>query len=88
MPSDADANQPGKHKHGTFAWEDPIPFGGHTLMPFPLDALPVEIRNYVAALSESVQTPVDLAGAAALGVIATCVQGKYTIQGKRTGSSR
>lgn len=82
MLSDADANQPKKHKHGTVAWEDPIPFGGHTLMSFPLDALPAEIRDYVAALSESVQTPVDLAGAAALGVIATCVQGKYTIQGK------
>ncbi|MBQ7545857.1 MAG: DUF3987 domain-containing protein [Clostridia bacterium] len=69
-------------KTGTTAWEDPIPFGGHTLMPFPLDALPAEIRDYVAALSESVQTPVDLAGTAALGVIATCVQGKFTIQGK------
>ena len=63
-------------------WEEPLPFGRHTILPFPLDALPVEIRDYVAAISESVQTPVDMAGCAALSVIATSIQGKYVIQGK------
>ena len=65
------------------SWEEPLPFGRHTVMPFPLDALPPDIRNYVAALSESVQTPVDMAGCAALSVIATSIQGKYVILGKR-----
>ena len=64
-------------------WEEPLPFGRHTIMPFPLDALPPNIRNYVAAISESVQTPIDMAGCAALSVIATSVQGKYAIMGKR-----
>ena len=63
-------------------WEEPIPFGRHTIMPFPLDALPPAIRDYAAALSESVQTPVDMAGCSVLSIIATSVQGKYMIQGK------
>ena len=65
------------------SWEEPLPFGRHTILPFPLDALPPDIRNYVAAISESVQTPTDMAGCAALSVIATSVQGKYAILGKR-----
>lgn len=65
------------------SWEEPLPFGRHTVMPFPIDTLPAEIRNYVAAISESIQTPVDMAGCAALSVIATSIQGKYKIQGKR-----
>lgn len=64
-------------------WEEPLPFGRHTIMPFPLDALPAAIRNYAAAISESVQTPVDMAGCAALSVIAASVQGKYSILGKK-----
>lgn len=64
------------------SWEEPIPFGRHTMMPFPLDALPEEIRNYASAISESIQTPVDMAGCAALCVIATSIQGKYRIRGK------
>lgn len=65
------------------SWEEPLPFGRHTTMPFPLDALPEDIQNYVSAISESIQTPVDMAGCAALSVIATSIQGKYTIRGKQ-----
>lgn len=68
---------------GSVSWEEPLPFGRYRIMPFPLDALPGEIRDYAAALSESVQTPVDMAGCAVLSVIATCVQGKYVIEGKK-----
>lgn len=65
------------------SWEEPLPFGRHTITPFPLDALPDVIRDYVAAISESIQTPVDMAGCAALSVVAASVQGKYAIIGKR-----
>ena len=64
-------------------WEEPLPFGRHTIMPFPLDALPTELRDYVAAISESLQTPVDMAGCAVLSVIATSIQGKFVIRGKQ-----
>ena len=65
------------------SWEEPLPFGSHNIMPFPLDALPTDICNYVSAISESVQTPIDMAGCAALSVIATSIQGKFVIEGKR-----
>ena len=64
-------------------WDEPLPFGRHTILPFPLNALPPSIRNYVAAISESIQTPADMAGCAALSVIATSIQGKYVILGKK-----
>ncbi|MBR1567221.1 MAG: DUF3987 domain-containing protein [Oscillospiraceae bacterium] len=64
------------------AWEDPIPFGRYSLAEFPVDALPAEIAEYVAAVAESTQTPVDMAGTAALTLLAVCTQGKYVIQGK------
>ena len=66
----------------TPAWTEPIPFGRYTMAAFPTDALPPEIAEYVAAVAESTQTPVDMAGTAALTLIAVCVQGKYRIQGK------
>ena len=63
-------------------WEPPIPFGEYELEPFPVDALPADIAEYVAAVAENTQTPVDMAGTAALVFIAVCIQGKYAIQGK------
>lgn len=64
------------------SWEDPISFGEYELESFPIDALPADIGSYVQAVAESTQTPVDMAGTAALAVIAMCCQGKYVIQGK------
>ena len=63
-------------------WEPPIPFGRYTVAPFPADSLPGEIGDYVKAVAESTQTPVDMAGTAALAAIAVCLQGKYKIRGK------
>ena len=63
-------------------WEEPLPFSRATCMPFPIDALPDAFAEYASAVSESTQTPVDLAGTAALSIMATCLQGKYRIAGK------
>ncbi len=63
-------------------WDKPIPFDNQKLPPFPVDALPQTIRDYVVAVSESTQTPVDMSATVSLGVLALCVQGKYQIQGK------
>ncbi len=62
--------------------EDPIPFGRYELEPFPVDALPADIADYVSEVSESTQTPVDMAGSAAIAMISVCIQGKYVIRGK------
>lgn len=63
-------------------WEEPIPFGKYTLSAFPVDALPAPIADYVRALSESTQTPIDMAGAGAISMLSTCMQGKFRIRGK------
>ena len=63
-------------------WEPPIPFEEITLPPFPVDALPSRVRPYVEAVAETTQTPVDMAGTAAIAVMASCIQGKYLVQAK------
>ena len=73
----ADYNAPAEPK-----WEPPIPFTQHTLPTFPVEAFPPEIRDYVLAVAETTQTPVDMAATAALAVLALCQQGKYRIKGK------
>ena len=67
----------------TSKWEEPIPFGRYEIEKFPVDALPAPIGNYVSALSESLQTPVDIAGTSSLGVMGTASQKKYVVQGKK-----
>ena len=63
-------------------WDMPIPFAQRELPVFPIDALPETIRNYVVAVSESTQTPVDMSASAALAILALCQQGKFRIRGK------
>lgn len=75
--SPADYNAP-----ATPQWEQPIPFTQYTLPAFPVDAFPSVIRDYVLAVVETTQTPVDMAATAALAVLALCQQGKYRIKGK------
>lgn len=64
------------------AWENPIPFSRFGHVAFPADALPEDLREFVLAVAESTQTPVDMAGTAALSILSVCLQGKYRVQGK------
>ena len=52
------------------------------MMRFPIDALPKDLADYVSAVAESTQTPIDMAGALSLSALSVCLQGKYKIQGK------
>lgn len=63
----------------TSSWEEPIPFGKYKVDPFPVDALPKDIRDHAVALSECTQTPVDMAGCADLSMISACAQGKFVV---------
>lgn len=65
----------------TVIWDTPIPFDDYVLPEFPVEALPEIVRRYVLAVSESTQTPVDMAAVEALGVAALCAQGKYVAHG-------
>lgn len=63
-------------------WEIPIPFEKADLPSFPTEALPKVVRDYVTAVAESTQTPVDMSASAALAILALCEQGKFRIRGK------
>lgn len=63
-------------------WEIPIPFDEYNLPSFPVDCLPKAVGDYVKALSESTQTPVDMAATSAIAVLSVCMQGKFKIQAK------
>ena len=63
-------------------WSEPIPFEKAETEAFPLDALPPVLSEYVSAVAESTQTPVDMAGTVAISILSTCLQGKYRVQGK------
>jgi len=51
------------------------------LPSFPVDALPPRLCEYVKAVAEHTQTPVDMAAGVSLGVLATCLQGKVRVEG-------
>ena len=63
-------------------WEQPIPFEEIVLPDFPIEALPARVRPYVEAVAETTQTPVDMAGTAAIAAMASCIQGKYLVKAK------
>ena len=63
-------------------WKEPVPLADSSLPAFPVECLPPVLRNYAPAVSESTQTPVDMAAVKILAVLASCIQGKYVIQGK------
>ena len=60
-------------------WEKPIPLEAEARVVFPVEALPETVREYVLAVSEFLQTPVDMAGSLSLAVLAHCLQGKYEV---------
>lgn len=70
-------NQPKK-----IQWEQPIPFDSYNVPVFPVEALPKDIKEYVSAVAESTQTPVDLAALSAIAILSICLQGKYVVQPK------
>jgi replicative DNA helicase len=51
-------------------WEQPLPFTDQDLPPFPVEALPPAIADFVRAESEATQTPPDLAGMLSLAAFA------------------
>lgn len=63
-------------------WDDPIPFKKINLPAFPVDALPKIIADYVKAVSETTQTPVDMAATSSLAIMSLCMQGRYSVQAK------
>lgn len=47
-----------------------------------METLPKAIKEYVTAVAESTQTPVDLAALSAIAILSICLQGKYVVRPK------
>ncbi len=63
-------------------WDgDPVPLSPRRLLPpFPVDALPGWASDMVAAVTEFLQTPPDLAGCIVLAVLSTAAGGRAVVE--------
>ncbi len=62
-------------------WTRPVPLcSAGDLLPFPCDVFPFWLREFVAAVAETTQTPPDMAGTLALSVLATACAKKYRLE--------
>lgn len=67
-------------------WKTPIPLDSVTLPVFPVNALPTPLKEFVEAVAESTQTPVDMAAVCALAVLSCALQGKFKVEQNRSHS--
>jgi replicative DNA helicase len=88
-PAEVTGRQPRVTSHRTFdsqpstrdsAWEPPIPFGDRHLPPFPTEALPPWLGDFVRAEATATQTPLDLAGLLALAVLSAVCAGRVVVR--------
>lgn len=62
-------------------WDLPLPCDWPTSLPgWPQGVFPAVVENWVTALAEETQTPSDLPGSAALGIIGSAVGGRVRVQ--------
>ncbi len=70
------------NKQAEIKWDTPILFEKPSLPTSSVDALPKIINDYVVAVAETTQTPVDMAATASLAIMPLCMQGRYRIDCK------
>jgi replicative DNA helicase len=63
-------------------WGGILPFHSASLPPFPLDIFPPWLREYCEAVTETMQTPPDLAGMLALSVLSAACGGLVEVRAK------
>ena len=64
-------------------WEQPLALESTTSAPsFPIHCLPDVMKDYVSAVSEDIQTSIDMPAVASLGTASACLQGKFLVKGK------
>ena len=62
------------------AWGPILPFVQADLPPFPLDIFPTWLQEFCAAVTETMQTPTDLAGMLALSILSTACGGRIGVR--------
>jgi hypothetical protein len=82
-PSDLNGNGNGAiaiaEPNGAGRSADPWPLLPGEPPPFPLDALPTDMRRWVEAVAEETQTPLDLAAIDGLGVLSAAAVGRAKV---------
>ncbi len=62
-------------------WDEPLPIGPKADVPaFPVEVLPAWLRDWVTALADALQCPVDLPAMLALAVLSLCCAKKYVVR--------
>ncbi|WP_167546504.1 YfjI family protein [Streptomyces flavidovirens] len=62
-------------------WEEPIPLTARRELPaFPTEVFPAWLGDYVRAVAEETQTPVDMAASLALAVLGTAAGGRAVVE--------
>lgn len=61
-------------------WECPEPFNAIPLPDFPVECLPKPLADFVTALAETTQTPLEMGGVLSLAVLSTAFQSRYTVE--------
>ncbi|HZA25933.1 MAG TPA: DUF3987 domain-containing protein, partial [Dehalococcoidia bacterium] len=60
-------------------WESPQAFDSVPVPEFPVDALPVDVADYVSQEAEAKQVPIDLPGCLVIGALAAAAGGKCNV---------
>lgn len=60
-------------------WSPPLSLDNLLQSEFPVNCLPAGVREFVEAVALNTQTPPEMAGIFALGVLASILQRKYTV---------
>ena len=63
-------------------WGGILPFHSADLPPFPLDIFPTWLREFCEAVTETMQTPPDLAGMLALSVLSTACARRIQVRAR------
>lgn len=63
------------------SWPEPKPLAADIDVPFPVNTLPEWLANMVDSVATATQTPVDLPGIVALGVLSAACAGKIEVLG-------
>lgn len=63
-------------------WTTPIPLEAAALPPWPSGVFPENLDDFVRALSEATETPVELPALFTLAALATAAQGRYQVEVK------
>jgi hypothetical protein len=65
-------------------WEPPVPLTARRLLSaFPVDAMPDWMADYILAVAEFTQTPLDLPGCIALAALSAAAGGKAAVEVRR-----